>query len=459
MNTKLTINIDVMQKIIILMLLASSVIQLNAQNSFIITPGAEVTVIGNTVITLSNMSFVNNGTFNTGSGSLLMTGNSPATISGNNNLSFFDLAVNNSGGVQLGRNIAVGNQLNIGGIMNVKNFSIDMGSNASIINESETNRITDDNGNSGSAVTVRNFVSPLTNVKPANMGVEFVSAPALGKTTITRYATAFALNGSSVGLIKRYYNIEPTNNTALNASARFYYLDAELNGVIENTTVLWKSTNNGVSWTQIAPDSRNTTTNWVQKDNINDFSLWTIGQSNSALPIILSSFNTNCKEDGANLQWATVFEQNSEKFIIEKSKDALNWQAIATIDAKGRAADYAFHDAEGGKVYYRLKQVDKDGSFIYSKVLVSDCAVKSITLLLYPNPAVDYTELVFTSDEAFNTNIRIISGKGQLVKNIQAAVQKGFNKIRINTASFGSGTYTIELNSNKLKLSKPFLKL
>jgi Secretion system C-terminal sorting domain len=343
-------------------------------------------------------------------------------------------------------------------MMNVKNYTVDFGSNASIINESETNRITDDNGNSGNATTVRNFAAPLANVNPANIGVEFVSAPALGNTTITRFATAFVLNGSSAGLIRRYYNIQPTNNTALNASVRFYYLDAELNGVVENSAVLWKSTNNGLSWTQIAPDARNTTANWVQKDNVNDFSYWTIGNSNSALPIILSSFNSMCKDNGAHLLWTTEFEQNSEKFIIEKSKDVLNWKEIGVIDAKGNPSNYQFQDAEAGKVYYRLKQVDRDGSFTYSKVLASDCEVKSITLMLYPNPAVNYTELVFNSNEQFNTGIQVFSNNGQLVQNIQASVQKGLNKIRINTQQFASGTYIIKVNSDKLNLSKTFIK-
>jgi hypothetical protein len=429
-----------------------------AQQNFLITPGVEVTVTGNATIYLNNMGFVNNGTFNAGSGSITMNGNALTTISGNNSITFFDLIINNSGGVQLGRNISVTNQLNMGGMMNVKNFAVDLGSNASIINESETNRITDDNGNTGHATTVRNFAAPLANVNPGNIGVEFVSAPALGNTTISRIATAFVLNGSSAGLIRRYYDIQPANNTALNASVRFYYLDAELNGVVENSAVLWKSTNNGLSWTQIAPDARNTTANWVQKNNVNDFSLWTIGNNNSALPIILSSFNSLCKETGANLLWTTEFEQNSEKFIIEKSTDALNWKEIGVIDAKGNPSNYQFQDAEAGKVYYRLKQVDRDGSFTYSKILASDCEVKSITLMLYPNPAVDYTELVFNSTEQFNTNIQVFANNGQLVQNIQASVQKGLNKIRINTIQFTSGTYIIKVNSNKLNLSKTFVK-
>jgi Secretion system C-terminal sorting domain len=78
--------------------------------------------------------------------------------------------------------------------------------------------------------------------------------------------------------------------------------------------------------------------------------------------------------------------------------------------------------------------------------------------MLYPNPAVNYTELVFNSNEQFNTGIQVFSNNGQLVQNIQASVQKGLNKIRINTQQFASGTYIIKVNSDKLNLSKTFIK-
>jgi Secretion system C-terminal sorting domain len=449
---------DYMKKYNLLVLTFLIAYTANAQNNFFITPGAEVTVSGNLPIYLNNMNFVNNGTFNAGNGNIIMTGNSLSTISGNNSITFFNLTVNNSGGVTLNRNIAVNNELDMSGMMNLKNNSIALSSTAAIVNESNSNRLTDAAANAGNATTTRNFAAPLANVNPANLGVEFVSAPVLGNTTVTRYCASIVKNGSSAGLITRYYNIKPTNNTSLNASVRFYYFDAELNGVVENTAILWKSTDNGISWSQIAPDARNTTANWVQKNNVNDFSLWTVGNSNSTLPVILSSFNTQCKNNGAHLLWTTQTEINSDEFIIEKSNDAVNWKAIGTITANGTAADYNFNDLEAGTAYYRLKQVDNDGTYTYSKILKSNCEVKSITLMLYPNPATEYTELVFTSDEAYSSNILVFAANGQAVRNIQTGVQKGMNKIRINLSGLSNGTYIIKLNDQKMNLSKTFIK-
>lgn len=431
-----------------------------AQDGLVITPGAQLTVKGNVVITLQNANLENNGTFEPGNGLVRMTGSAAGTISGSNPAAFFNLLIANSGGIHLQTNISVANELDLSGMLHAGNSSINLSPTASIVNETALQRITDLTGNSGHVTTVRNFDAPLAAQHPGNLGVEFVSAPALGTTTITRYASAFVINGSTVGRIHRYYQIQPANNSGLNASVRFYYLDTELNNVSEATAVLWKSSDNGLSWTTMQPDARNTTLNYLQKDGVDDFSLWTIGgpSFNSPLPVIISSFNSDCKEEGANLVWTTAMEQNSDVFILEKSNDGIRWKALGTIDAKGTAANYKFTDKEAGTAYYRLKQVDLDGTSTYSQIIRSDCEVKKVTVMLYPNPATDYTELVFNSDKVFNTSIQIFNNQGQIVKQLQAGIQKGNNKIRINLPGFSSGTYIIRINHEELNVSKTFIK-
>jgi Secretion system C-terminal sorting domain len=429
-----------------------------AQNSLVITPGAQVTVTGNVPITLQNMHFINNGTFTAGGGTIVMNGNSVTSIGGTGAIDFFNLLVNNSAGLNLAQNIGVANELDVRGPVNVKNYSVTLGNSAAILNESEVNRLTDDAGNTGNLITSRNFTGSVTNNNPANLGVALVNAPALGITTITRYVTAYVRNGSSAGLINRYYNIQAANNTGLNASVRLYYLDAELNGVDENTAVLWKSTNNGISWSQLLPDSRNTTVNYLQKDNLDDFGLITIGTINSALPVVISAYNTTCNDNGALLVWTTQLEDGSKEFVIEKSKEGNQWTTIGVINARGIASNYHFTDAEAGIAFYRLKQVDKDGSFTYSKILKSTCDIKSITLLLYPNPANSFTDLVFKSPRAFTTTLRLFNNAGQLVKAINTNVQAGANTIRINLSGLARGTYLIKLDDSSLNIHKIVIK-
>jgi hypothetical protein len=433
-------------------------LQLAAQNGLVITPGASITVTGNTLITLQNMNFVNNGMFTAGNGQVVLNGNTSVSVGGSSSTNFFDLRVNNSGGVVLSGNIGVNNQLNMGGVVNVKNYGIALSAGAAITNESEINRLITDAGSAGYAMVSSNFNAAITNTNPANIGVEFVNAPALGNTTINRYCAAFVRNGSSVGLLKRYYHIQPANNTALNATVRFHYFDAELNGVDENTAVLWRSTDNGISWNQLLPDARNTTANYLQKNNVDNFSLWTIGAANSALPVVLSAYNTTCTSNGAQLVWSTQLEENSKEFIIEKSGDGLYWIPIGTIQANGIASDYRFTDAEAGISYYRLKQVDKNGVYVYSKILKSNCDIKSITLLLYPNPANEYTNLAFKSPRAFIATIQLYNDKGQMVKLMKTEIRAGINTIRINIIGLARGTYLLKLEDGLVSIKKLFIK-
>lgn len=430
-----------------------------AQSGFVIYPGINVVKSGSPVLVLKNMNLVNNGTFVPGNGTVQLTGTNAISVNGTNPTSFYNLYAGSSGPVVLGQNITIQNELKMAGMMQVQNQEVKLEPTAFISDESETARLQASAGNTGHAMITLDMNLPVVNFNPAKIGVEFVSAPALGTTKITRYCTAFSGGSLAANVIQRYYNVQPANNSSLNASVRFYYFDAELNGVDENASVLWKSNDNGVSWLQVAPDSRDIVKNYLQKDGVNDFSLWTIGSPSAALPILLSSFNVSCNNSGAQVIWTTAWEQNNDKFIVEKSKDAVQWDEIAVISARNMPSDYKFSDVEAGNTYYRLKQVDKDGTFTYSKILRSNCAIASITLLIYPNPVTDHTDLVFQSDKNFSGTVQVFSTSGQLVKNIGVQVQRGQNKIRINLPGLMKGTYMLRLNKGEIQLEKKFIKL
>ena len=430
-----------------------------AQPGFVVYPGIHIVKSGSPVLVLQNMNFVNNGTFTPGNGTVRLTGANSIAVNGNNLTSVYNIHAGSTGGIVLGQDITVQNELKMTGMVQVQNQSIGFAPDAFIIDESESARLHAMAGNTGHATVTLDLNLAVSNFNPAGLGVELVSAPALGNTKITRYCTAFSGGGLPGTVIQRYYNVQPTNNTSLNASVRFYYFDAELNGLDENSAVLWKSIDNGVSWSQVIPDSRDGLNNYLQKDQVNDFSLWTIGSPTGALPILLRTFNVSCDNKGAQLVWTTDWEQNNDRFVVEKSIDAVQWKEIAVISARNMAADYKFSDVEAGDAYYRLKQVDKDGQFTYSKILRSNCAIASITLLMYPNPVIDFTELVFQSDRNFTGAVQVVSVGGQLIKIIPAQVQRGQNKIRINLPGLVKGTYMLRLSNGDINLEKKFIKL
>lgn len=445
-----------MKKITASLILICSFTGLFAQSSFTIHPETAVTITGNTPVVLHEMNLVNNGLFLPGNSSLFMTGHSKGMITGNSLTPFYHLSVFNTKGFQLGNHISIDHLLEMGAPVEVQRYSILLGKSAGIVQENETNRFTDVAGNGGYETTTRNFNTALTNIHPGNLGVEFVQAPLLGNTTITRYNSAFQV-ASFTKPINRYYRIHAANSTAQNAALRFYYFDHELNAADEETLFLWKSTDNGRTWTYLQPNSRNTNLNFVEINHTDVSALWTIGNYKSMQPLPITSFNNNCSDEGTTLSWSIPDSKNKLRFTVEKSTDAKSWKAIAQMEATD-LHQYMFTDAEAGPAYYRLKQTGTEGMSTYSANVYSSCTAKESMLMLYPNPANEYTDLVFQSKESYTTQIQIYSSNGQLIKTIQTSILKGANKIRVDLLELSNGSYTIKIEDEQLRMSKPFIK-
>lgn len=112
----------------------------------------------------------------------------------------------------------------------------------------------------------------------------------------------------------------------------------------------------------------------------------------SSLPIELRNFWAECKRNVV-LSWITETEQNSDFFVIERSYDAVLFDKIGTINASGMSIvqqHYTFTDPmlrPEQQIYYRLKMVDKDKTYKYSKVIAHTCGhQQSDKAMLIPNP-------------------------------------------------------------------------
>ena len=127
-------------------------------------------------------------------------------------------------------------------------------------------------GTSGTIATTRTL-SNISSLDVAGLGARISTAANLGSTTITRGHAQQTSNGNVS--ILRYYDIVPTNNSALNASLVFNYNDAELNSLTESNLKLFKSSDNGATWTNEG-GTLNTANNTVTKTEISSFSRWTL---------------------------------------------------------------------------------------------------------------------------------------------------------------------------------------
>lgn len=177
------------------------------------------------------------------------------------------------------------------------------------------------------------------------------------------------------------------------------------------------------------------------------------------LPVQFTKFETKCTNTGTLISWATAQEFNSSSFEIERSTNGSNWTNVGSIEAAGTSASekaYQQVDLNSGNAFYRIKQIDKDGGFVYTAIERANCAVKNITSLIYPVPAYDVLNVVIKSDRVVRTQLQVFDIHGKLVKTQDANVLNGNNNFRINLSGLAAGDYIIRSNDATLELNKVF---
>jgi hypothetical protein len=136
----------------------------------------------------------------------------------------------------------------------------------------------------------------------------------------------------------------------------------------------------------------------------------------SPMPVTLSSFTGIYNNNSILLKWETTREDQNEGFEVQKSIDAINFNKVGYVEGNANTrlqSFYEFSDTgikSGQTFYYRLKQIDLDGSYEYSRII----AVKSVSggdkLFAYPNPAKGIFEIKLTDFK--NPEIRLFDQTG-----------------------------------------------
>jgi cephalosporin-C deacetylase len=200
---------------------------------------------------------------------------------------------------------------------------------------------------------------------------------------------------------------------------------------------------NGVYRLRLIAEDMSTLTNEPKYTTLSDDIIVTIG---NAIPIELIDFKGELTKNGTLLSWTTASERANKSFEIERSVDAKDWQTIAQLNGKNNSNSlnkYAFNDEIYFPiVYYRLKQIDFNGTFNYSKT-ISFVRNKAITIDVFPNP-VSKELTVKINDFVNKMDVKIvdISGKLWLTKTFYA------NQNALNVTYLPSGKYFIHVNYN-----------
>jgi Secretion system C-terminal sorting domain len=190
-----------------------------------------------------------------------------------------------------------------------------------------------------------------------------------------------------------------------------------------------------------------------------------VSDGNPDLPVELTSFNANIVGDKVNISWATATEKNNAGFEIQRSVDNKQFVSIGFVKGNGTTTErqsYSFTDNNtGNKLYYRLKQVDFDGSFTYSNVLEVSAVPQNFELLQnYPNPFNPVTQIKYSVPENAYISLKVYNLLGEEVATLfEGYKQPGNYEVTFNGSGLASGIYLYRLKANEINLTKKFVLL
>ncbi len=172
------------------------------------------------------------------------------------------------------------------------------------------------------------------------------------------------------------------------------------------------------------------------------------------VPVELTSFAASSNTTGVDLTWSTATEINNRGFEIQRSSDGTNYNTVGFVKGNGTTTErqsYSYFDQNTvvGTFYYRLKQLDFDGGYEYSNVVLVDVAGPADFKLAqnYPNPFNPSTTLQFSIPENSHVVVKIFDMLG---KEITTAVNGNFtagtHKEVFNASRLASGNYIYQLN-------------
>jgi len=177
-------------------------------------------------------------------------------------------------------------------------------------------------------------------------------------------------------------------------------------------------------------------------------------QCGGPVPVELTSFTANVRENKVMLEWATATEVNNYGFEIEKqtgSKQSVlgNWEMIGFVEGHGNSnspKQYSFTDKNlvGGSLFkYRLKQIDNDGTYEYSdEIEIEIIPVEFALYQNYPNPFNPTTKIRYQLPQESKVIIKIYDILGsEVITLLNEKKEPGVYEIEFNAQHLSSGTY------------------
>ncbi|SNR49996.1 Por secretion system C-terminal sorting domain-containing protein [Hymenobacter mucosus] len=271
----------------------------------------------------------------------------------------------------------------------------------------------------------------------------------LGQVTVTRTA-GLTTAGASYGTfgnnksIDRVWTVTTTQAPTGAVPITLSWLPDNDNGLTDFSRVLiWRQATATGPWTGVGTGADASTTRSISTTTTSLDRL-TISNFLNPLPVALLQFTAERRANDAWLHWATASEKNNAHFEVEVSLDGHQFQKAGQVAGRGttlQRTDYEYTDAhiaryEAGIVYYRLHQVDTDGTGSYSAVqVVAVDQASQLTAQAHPNPYNNELFVRMALPQPGATTLTLHDALGRILLAKQLTLPTGVSEVALPEAT------------------------
>lgn len=448
----------------LLLLFTKASAQLTNSGNLQIHSGGNVGIAGS-FTNNSSSAFLNNGSIylkgnitnnqasmNAGTGMLELNGSTAQTISGSEVFKTYNLNTNNAAGISLNNNLSIGN---------VHTFTTGI-----VTTASTPNFIIYETGSSYTGDADSRHV----NGWAKKMGTTAFSFP-VGNGTYLRKIGITALSATAEFNCRYSVNTPNTTNLELPISSvnpGEYWTLNKISGGTAQAILNWdhskvdfpgyvladiRTTQYTASkWTNTGGSATGnvTTTGSITSSSLSTFGQMAVGSITFAVPLSFLNVSAQRLSNANRVHWKTANETDVAHYEVQRSFDNSGFITIAAVPARNikDIQSYMYDDAAApfGKMYYRIKSMDVDGSVQFSRI-VSLSSVSAGKLSILQNPFKTQIELTGINMPHTNYQYQLLNNSGQVV---QQGVHKfgGNGNLIIPVQQVTSGTYILSVKYN-----------
>ncbi len=186
------------------------------------------------------------------------------------------------------------------------------------------------------------------------------------------------------------------------------------------------------------------------------FAAW---QCTGVIPVTITDFTALYSNETVLLQWYATYETNFRHYEIQRSTDGINFNKLLEI-AGQNLSSYSFIDNNlPGRsiVYYRLKMIDIDGKFSYSKTIAIRLNNNFSNAVVYPNPTTRSLSIKLNEALESKSILQVTDISGRIVK--QQNISAGLSTIDMDVYHFSQGRYFIKIYNSTQMIIQSFVKI